>query len=143
MMKRSYQSIKIVIAFIVLSVILNTSRTNAQSLAFSQVILLTSQQVVPQGKVWKIENCAGPRTTAGSYTANLFPADHTIIINGISVSASDTETLVGAPNGSYGVIATSGMSSVTGFPLWLPAGTTVDIGANVNFISIIEFTVAP
>lgn len=142
-MKRIHLKIKIGIAFILFSIVLNAGRLNAQSLAFSQVILLTSQQIVPQGKVWKLENCAGPRTTVGSYTSNVFPADHTFSINGTTVSASKMDNLVGAPNGSYGVIATSGMSSVTGFPLWFPAGTTVDIGTNLSFLSIIEFTVIP
>jgi len=124
---------------------LNSSKIQAQTLQFKGVILLSSQQTVPNDHVWKIESCMGPRTYIGSgnYGSNVEspPADHLININSTPVSV--------VSNG-YGSVTYGGTSYFsfksevcTTMPIWLPSGTIVNISTNVNYISIVEFEVVP
>ncbi len=130
------------IAIMILS--LNSSKIQAQTLQFKGVILLSSQQTVPNDHVWKIESCMGPRTyMGGDANTNNPPAEHLININGNAISV--------ATNG-YGSMSIYGTSTYrfasktevcTTMPIWLPAGTIVNISTNVNYISIVEFEVVP
>ena len=94
-----------------------------KELTFSRVILLDSADVVPSGKVWKVESYLGidPNYAAGQ----------PFIVNGKPCWAFFYS----------GVSATS--SQVVQFPFWLPAGTSLSpyIINNVyrGQFSILEF----
>ena len=100
-----------------------TLSSNAQNqLTFNQVLLvtLTTQgDTVPQGKVWKVES-------AVSNSSN-----HTYFyVDGMQLTLMWTYSLSSRP---------SVVSSNTAFPMWLPAGTIVTSGVDVEALSIIEF----
>jgi len=96
------------------------NKLQAQTLQFSQVLLVSTTQTVPANKVWKVESPL-PSWGGGATT-------NTITIDGNLV-----------------VVTIGGSSSVSGisFPIWLPAGTSLAAGQNIPRISVIEFTVVP
>ena len=104
-------------AFVVsLFSLVNTSQ--AQTLQFSQVLLVSTTQTVPANKVWKVEG--------------VMPVYNGNAINQISINSTSI------------VVSTFGYTlSGNAFPLWLPAGTTLAAGSNVFQVSVIEFTVVP
>ena len=97
----------------------------AQTLQFSQVLLVSTTQTVPANKVWKVEgvmpvaNCSGQGGSCYSMVS----------INGNSVPFGSWSGLVFYP--------------CVDNPLWLPAGTILAAGSNVFRVSVIEFTVVP
>ncbi len=126
---------------------------NSQTLQFSKVKLVTStEETVPAGKVWKIEGIGAARVKELyhkiSSTSSFTPADQQITINGTSISVIQT---VGTGAGIMGYTSTTGTyatsasyaASATWLPIWLPENTTLKTGTNVEFISVIEFTVLP
>jgi len=137
------------------------SGTSAQTLQFSQAILLTSSQTVPAGKVWKISNMlpSTPLTSgvSGSTSNVSNQTEQLIVINGNTV-------YLGSSHADYSVsilsitdrggstvgtgtrpVATANASSQTllNGAIWLPAGTSVAPGTGVYGLSILEFTVVP
>jgi hypothetical protein len=114
---------------------------HAQTLQFSQVMLVSSSETVPAGKVWKLEgvnysaslpNTA--KTTSSSITTVNF--DATISLNGQSVPALSMRSRAVSSSSSNLIWEKS-------WPIWIPAGTTLAPGTNVLSISVIEFTVVP
>ena len=92
--------------------------SQAQTLQFSQVLLVSTTQTVPANKVWKVEG--------------VMPVYNGNAINQISINSTSI------------VVSTFGYTlSGNAFPLWLPAGTTLAAGSNVFQVSVIEFTVVP
>ena len=90
----------------------------AQTLQFSQVLLVSTTQTVPANKVWKVEG--------------VMPVFNGTAINQISINSTNI------------VVSAVGYTlSGNAFPLWLPAGTTLAAGSNVFRVSVIEFTVVP
>lgn len=113
-----------------------------QSLAFGQVIIFnsTSAAIVPTAKVWKIENENNPSLQSainnpqhiGCYYSDR--VDMFISING---QASYTERFISSSaNLSVG-------NSKSRFPIWLPAGATLNVDCADHQLYIIEFTVIP
>ena len=98
---------------------------NSQTLEFSQVLLVSSLDTVPQGKVWKVES-----TLVTCYSH----CSATIYVNNIEIVAYVYDS--GVPNNSQ---RTAAAYNPTSFPIWLPEGTTLNIGSNVQYISVIEF----
>jgi hypothetical protein len=119
------------------------------SLQFNQAKLISTIETVPVGKVWKVENVAGGRVlqfkAISSSDSDFNPAQSEIKINGISVSTIQAVgTGAGHGSGSTGVRAAfTYAASPTGFPLWLPEGTTLEASTNIAFISVIEFNIVP
>ena len=91
----------------------------AQTLQFSQVLLVSTTQTVPANKVWKVES--------------VMPINQTSIYHQIVVNSNTI--IVGTTNYSG--------SWFNAFPMWLPAGTTLAAGSTVFRVSVIEFTVVP
>jgi hypothetical protein len=116
------------------------------NLHFNQVKLVTTVQTVPTGKVWKVESAtynggapfpnssanyafpAGPLQTRGfesimSYSVNgqlnYFPVSYSI-------------------NGNF-----SSVNLMAHFPLWLPEGSTLAVGTNMGYLSVLEFNIIP
>jgi hypothetical protein len=123
----------------IIALLLTFTYTNAQSLQFSQVILVSStQQVVPAGKVWKVESY---------WKANTFLTSST---NYNTCTSNDYHSPFMVNGNIYYVLrgVTTGYSALytcvgNEFPLWLPAGTTLKTICSCDFLSVIEFTVIP
>jgi hypothetical protein len=101
----------------------------SQSLTYSKVILVSSLDTVPQGKVWKITSFLASgnwMSSAGSNSANSV----NVIIDG------STRFLAVSKNQAH----YSQQNSNAPFPIWLPAGTTLEPSTNCGSLSIIEFT---
>jgi hypothetical protein len=114
----------------------------SQTLSFSQVMLVSSVQTVPQGKVWKVENILpAVRPTITNFSGQS-AVDFTLIINGLNVFYLSSES-----RGYLGSSFTTGITAVSAgigaSPIWLPAGTTLAAGNNLHGISVIEFNVLP
>jgi hypothetical protein len=121
----------------------------AQSLTFSQVLLVeSSAQTVPPGKVWKVVSCMGDATTSVNYTAGnvTFPPRHYIVMNGSNIAVIANIEVSGTgmlySGGTYYKWWTM-METCTTMPIWLPESTTLAAGSNVTAISVIEFSVVP
>jgi len=99
----------------------------SQSLTYSKVILLTSLDTVPQGKVWKI-------------TAYL-PSSHWIVGSSgdkaVTIKLNNQNRYLTSSRGdnNYGKAA-----AVAPMPIWIPAGTTLEPYTLCGSLSIIEFT---
>ena len=97
----------------------------SQSLEFNQVLLINSLSTVPQGKVWKLQSALTNCATFCSAS---------IVVNNENIYTYVYE---------YSMPGTSSKSSATSnptsFPIWLPSGTTLDVGSTVKYVSVIEF----
>jgi len=126
------------------------------NLQFNQVKLVSTQETVPSGHVWKVVGVAGQRviehdilaSTGTTAPTSINPARTIIIINGTNIDVGLSNPSTGAGAGTGGATAVRSWSSLyvntpTTFPLWLPAGTTLAASTNINFISVIEFVVNP
>ena len=105
----------------------------AQTLQFSQVLLVSTTQTVPANKVWKVEGVM-PSQSLTTYSVKDF-----------SIAVDNSQVYVaGSHMGSSGSQYAWGYFASLDFqPLWLPAGTTLAAGTNVFRVSVIEFTVVP
>ena len=97
----------------------------SQSLEFNQVLLINSLNTVPQGKVWKVQSALSDCSSNCSST---------IVVNNQNIYTYVYHT--GVPSNSQ---KTAAAHNPTNFPIWLPSGTTLDIGGGVKYISVIEF----
>jgi len=122
------------------------------SLEFSQVRLITAEETVPTGKVWKVEAALGPATSVQQNSSTLsttpsLPSSHIILVNGSTVSVlahgflGNSVSAGGSTTTSNYRLVTVGKEFCTSFPFWLPEGATLEAGSNVNSISVIEFTI--
>ena len=125
-------------AFVVsLFSLVNTSQ--AQTLQFSQVLLVSTTQTVPANKVWKVEGFMPSQSLIAPWVSTV---NFSITVNNSRIfvaGAFHSHTT----NGSGGVAQTGYTASLDFQPLWLPAGTTLAAGTNVFGVSVIEFTVVP
>jgi hypothetical protein len=141
-MKRSFGILLITTVMVVSAVM--TTNVKAQSLTFSQVLLVGSTpQTVPTGKVWKIE----------SYLLN----NSNIMVNGASTNCGGTTATscfyLTAPGGSStafylkpvnaSVNPTSQAGYGVTFPVWLPAGSVLATNCTSWYLSVIEFNIVP
>jgi hypothetical protein len=87
-------------------------------LTFSQVLIvdISYEVVVPEGKVWKVVAILRDNTCTSSCPSK-------IVVNGVNCILSDSYLY----EASYA------------FPLWLPSGTVVQNGENIERINVIEF----
>jgi len=121
----------------------------AQTLAFSQVLLVDNSQTVPANRVWKIVSASSTSNFSSSSITNTSTpsgfAVFTYFINSTEFSATRTHTAVSAGNSQ----STSSQSRVylvldrDIFPFWLPAGSSLAPGSGITHFSVIEFTVVP
>jgi hypothetical protein len=137
-MKKIYSKILMGFIFFVLAIISKNPVSAQGNLQFNQVILVSSIQTVPANKVWKIENASLSITTniTFSLTDQISSGDGKRM-------ASFTYLINGTTN--YGGMGTTNSSFNSPpdhvFPFWLPAGTTLAAGTNVNYLSVIEFNI--
>ena len=113
-----------------------------QSLAFGQVLVFnsTSDVLVPNGKVWKIENENNPSYQSAISNPQHYGCGYTDRI--------DVSFIVnGKPNYSERYINSGANLSVNTarnrFPVWLPEGTSLHVDCADHQLYIIEFSVIP
>jgi hypothetical protein len=112
----------------------NTSQ--AQTLQFSQVLLVTSSQTVPANKVWKVESYT-PSAVYAIHSGT--PQTHAILVNNLSRIVGMTAGF----NGNYNSNSVHDAYSFKSFPMWLPSNTTLAVSTGVAQLSVVEFTVVP
>lgn len=115
------------------------SQTN--NLYFNQVLLVgATTMTVPANKVWKVDGftqnyyynaSSGGILTGCGGSGNV----HGFYLNGILCGFPYN---FAAGNASYSVVGEASQ-----FPLWLPAGSTLRTECSGDFLSVIEFNVAP
>ena len=117
--------------FLVLTVMAATTffATAQNSMEFSRVLLVETLDSVPQGKIWKVTNIM---QTLGSLGSRYISVNGNDII--VSYSAGSTMSGYQSTGHSYNYNALQG-------PYWLPEGTTLQAGTNVQYISVIEFNI--
>ncbi len=113
------------------------------NLQFNQVKLVTNQETVPAGKVWKVEsviynipqNASSYQTSPGG-CAHFYYENSAIVVDGVPTKVGQGTVGLGYSNGNY-------THSYTVLPIWLPAGATLSGGTCLNKISVIEFNIVP
>lgn len=148
-----------VIAFVICIVAVKAQGT----LQFSQVKLVTTSQTVPSGKVWKVESVLSSEVRYPSSNSNTtLPSNSRIVVvNGTNIAVREEFVNAtglgfnGCCGGGFWMNSTgNSINSTTAtlvqvsadntkLPFWLPAGTTLAAGTNVQYISVIEFDVIP
>jgi hypothetical protein len=114
------------------------------NLQFNQVKLVTNQETVPAGKVWKVESViynipSGSNTYQVANYGDCSPSDinkSAIVVDGTPTKVGQGTTPLGYSSGTY-------THTYTMLPLWLPAGATLSGGLCLNKISVIEFNIIP
>ena len=112
------------------------SQLFAQNLEFSQVKLVSTQETVPIGKVWKITNILPASTASGSSSSSSSGAVE-IIINSIDIRLK-AKDYYNQTNANY--TPTLSSWTILSGAIWLPSGTTLSKGTNCEYISVIEFS---
>jgi hypothetical protein len=114
------------------------------NLQFNQVKLVSTQETVPAGKVWKVESasysggsvllvgCNSYNSCSGG-TNTYSPVLYSSMSYKINSVAYFTDIV--AANGS--------ISSSSTFPIWLSAGNKLEASSNMGFLSVLEFNIIP
>lgn len=104
----------------------------AQSnLQYSQAKLISTNDTVPAGKVWKVEGVIYSSTVPFAWYTNGTAAEY-LLINNLLVNVR-----VASVNNSYNL--TNSIIWEQKFPLWFPAGTTLAPSTGVLYINVVEF----
>jgi hypothetical protein len=114
------------------------------NLQFNQVKLVTVEETVPSGKVWKVESVIYniPEDQSGSQSsASTTCSSATFRSTSLIVDGTPTKVGQGTNTASYSNLSYT--HTYTMLPLWLPAGATLSGGSCLNKVSIIEFNVIP
>jgi hypothetical protein len=121
--------------------------SNAQSnLQFDEVLLIDNTgSTVPTGKLWKVESVLSTSDLAASGGTDTQQKTTRIVVNSIQIILSQCSSWAGAGSGSNANPRPYGYTchDVTKLPLWLPSGTSLAAGTNVDRISVLEFTLVP
>jgi hypothetical protein len=106
-------------------------------LSWSRALIVTAEEIVPAGKVWKITNylpsCALQLNNSDS------SRDFTMIVNGNVTYLYGIDTAYSIFNGNPTTYGYSGGLSSSDF--WIPEGTVLAPGNCVWGLSIVEFSV--
>ena len=119
--------------FFVLTVMALTTffATAQNSMEFSRVLLVETLDSVPQSKIWKVTNILQTSNGTGSSKIQVNGND---IVVAFSIGTSLTNSYNSMSNNDYHYNGLQG-------PYWLPEGTTLQAGTNVQYISVIEFNI--
>lgn len=135
--------------FIILIIIfaVNISVKAQGNLQFSQIKMISTLDTVPNGKVWKVESIVYSQSIP-NYNGNSINQDEIISINGQNVSVRSSRYMSGTNwfSGPYGWMNHPVAEFITWeqkLPMWLPAGTTINVGAGVQYINAIEYNIVP
>ena len=124
--------------------LLTTLSWSQGNLQFSQVKLITAQEIVPVGKVWKVESViypipddqSGAQSSAGASCGVSNFRSTSIEVDGVATKVGSGTTTASYSNLAY-------THSYTILALWLPAGASLSGGPCLNKVSVIEFNVVP
>jgi len=102
--------------------------------------MITTQQTIPTGKVWKVLSAPYKNDiigSAGAYNAANPGVEfvQSMLVNGDIVYVQAIRFFDGSWRNFAGPTCE--------FPLWLPEGTTLEAAIGVRFLSVIEFNVIP
>lgn len=122
------------------------------NLQFSQVKLVSTQETVPAGKIWKLENYLPTVSLANDL--NRLPNQATaggtrnfvILVNSVPIYLqTNISREVGRDDAYWNQQGYAAVSDFKIFdaPIWFPAGTTLAASTNVGFISVMEFNIVP
>jgi hypothetical protein len=149
---------------LVVSIVIGISFTCAHAqgnLQFSQVKLVTTQETVPAGKVWKVESALSGEERYPTSGSTLPSNSRFILVNGSSVCVHEEHVAttgvgfngccgggfwmnnVGMAVNSTTPVLVQVTAQPTKLPLWLPSGSTLSIGTKVSSISVVEFNIIP
>lgn len=114
------------------------------NLQFNRVLLVSSQQTVPSGKVWKVESAMlnGNCTAQAASGAHMQTNTAYISVNGNAIAVKSAYVAYGTPAQTWSGVSASEMDP-TNFPFWLPAGSTLASSTHVTYLSVVEFNVLP
>ena len=101
----------------------------SQNLEYSKVLLVSSIDTVPSGKVWKITNVLPTLTGSGELK---------ILVNGNDIVVAFSKGIYGMQGAASGFNNDYHYNGLQG-AYWLPEGTTLQSSDNVQYISVIEF----
>ena len=136
---------KKILIFFLFSLV-NFSSSFAQSgasLQFSRVMLLgATADTVPAGKVWKLESVLSASQLAPGLPSNNSALDKTNTLQ-IKVNANVITISSWLENVYSSYRGHTAFGRVSELPIWLPAGTSLEIFTNAAYISVIEFDVIP
>ena len=127
---------------ITLALLIGFLNTKAQhTLQYNQALLIsTAGGTVPANAVWKVVSILPSSLPLVSYpqyyiapTAGTFA----ITVNGSTIYTSSISSSFGLSDNNYCSTNSNGLA----LPIWLPAGTTLAAGTNIEYISVIEFLV--
>ncbi|MCC6599109.1 MAG: hypothetical protein IT223_00370 [Crocinitomicaceae bacterium] len=131
---------------------LNAEAQSGHTLVFNQALLIESTPTtLAAGKIWKIENIL-PSTNViatvpnpvGNNSTQVATSECIIWVNGNSIRAISSKA---TSNNSYSDLSARPLStsvavhSIFDSPIWLPEGTVLAAGSNVQYISVLEFLV--
>ena len=109
------------------------SSFSQSNLQFNKVKLIgATPDTVPIGKTWKVESAIYSAEIASITNSPGIPTDIAIIyLNGVRVAIRKIATLSWGGSGS--------IIWEQQFPIWVPAGTILQTGNSVLYLSAIEF----
>ena len=120
-------------ALLILSILFIALGAKAQgNLQFNQVKLVSTSEIVPSGKVWKVENAIFAGGTPFTITLYTY-GSMSYAVNGLACYISSSG---GPPTGNN-------YANASTFPFWLPAGSSLASGSNMRYLSAIEFNIIP
>ena len=122
---------KIILA-LTLALFANITLKAQNSMQFSKVLLVEALDTVPQGKVWKVTNVLQSLVGNGSFKIKVNGND---IVVGYSLSSNGQTNGTGNFQNSHNYY--NGLQG----SYWLPEYTTLQVGENVKYISVIEFNI--
>lgn len=122
-----------------------TISLSAGNLEFNQVKLVTTQETVPAGKVWKVVSVVYniSETQTGYSTSSSTSSCNSSAYRSTSITVDGVTTKVGQGTNTAAYSNLAYIHSYTMLPLWLPAGSTLDGGPCLNKVSVLEFDVVP
>jgi hypothetical protein len=132
---------------LIITCALSSSLFGQGNLQFNQVKLVSTLETVPTGKAWKVENATyggGLVFCVAGTTGSSYCGSNLNNISAMALIGVMSFTVNGQPN--YISILSSGAGfspNLYPFPIWLPAGTTLSVGTNMLYLSIIEFNIIP
>jgi hypothetical protein len=105
------------------------------TLQFNRVLMVGNvEQTVPAGKVWKVESIMYSSAPTPIMGGN---QNDQLLIDGSALTVRATRSSNGGYNAvTYGVWEQK-------LPIWLPAASRLQTGANVQSVSVIEFNILP
>jgi len=117
------------------------------TLQFNQVLLINSLSTVPAGKVWKVEgfmHTGGAPYALSESTFSLIGFSGNRGFYGIARFSVNSQTVdIPAAISHQANFAVTSPTALSWFPMWLPAGTTLQPVTNVRFFNVIEFNIIP